>query len=177
MYQSKDPRQGQGKREWGAHKQGSQNLWPYMKAKGSAYIPEIAQCWVKEMEPPNPDVPLCPKNSPLSPGQAWESLEEAEYRRELALRNELIRQEKLEQLARRFDRKAAMRETWLSENQRLVAQVMGDTLGDGRRGAAFQRPQQSTGLEPKLASPQALHPCFPRLGGSRFTSEEKLFRI
>lgn len=55
--------------------------------------------------------------------QAWESLEEAEYQRELALRSELIRQEKLEQLARRFDRKAAMRETWLNENQRLVTQV------------------------------------------------------
>ncbi|XP_032261196.1 spectrin beta chain, erythrocytic [Phoca vitulina] len=54
--------------------------------------------------------------------RAWESLEEAEYQRELALRNELIRQEKLEQVARRFDRKAAMRETWLNENQRLVAQ-------------------------------------------------------
>lgn len=39
------------------------------------------------------------------------------------MRTELIRQEKLEQLARRFDRKAAMRETWLSENQRLVSQV------------------------------------------------------
>lgn len=59
--------------------------------------------------------------------QAWESLEEAEYQRELALRGELIRQEKLEQLARRFDRKAAMRETWLNENQRLVAQVVGCT--------------------------------------------------
>lgn len=55
--------------------------------------------------------------------QAWERLEKAEHERELALRNELIRQEKLEQLARRFDRKAAMRETWLSENQRLVSQV------------------------------------------------------
>lgn len=55
--------------------------------------------------------------------QAWERLEKAEHERELALRTELIRQEKLEQLARRFDRKAAMRETWLSENQRLVAQV------------------------------------------------------
>lgn len=84
---------------------------------------------MKETEPPNPGVPLCPKNSPLSPTQAWESLEEAEYQRELALRNELIRQEKLEQVARRFDRKAAMRETWLNENQRLVAQVVGDTLG------------------------------------------------
>lgn len=56
--------------------------------------------------------------------QAWEKLEKAEHERELVLRNELIRQEKLEQLARRFDRKAAMRETWLNENQRLVAQVM-----------------------------------------------------
>ncbi|KAJ7344120.1 hypothetical protein JRQ81_000070 [Phrynocephalus forsythii] len=54
--------------------------------------------------------------------RAWEKLEKAEHERELALRNELIRQEKLEQLARRFDRKAAMRETWLSENQRLIEQ-------------------------------------------------------
>lgn len=95
----------------------------------------------------------CPKKSPLSLTQAWESLEEAEYQRELALRNELIRQEKLEQLARRFDRKAAMRETWLSENQRLVAQVMGDTLGDGRRREALQSTQQSAGLETELPSP------------------------
>ena len=56
--------------------------------------------------------------------QAWERLEKAEHERELALRNELIRQEKLEMLAARFDRKAAMRETWLSENQRLVSQVL-----------------------------------------------------
>ncbi|ESN99908.1 hypothetical protein HELRODRAFT_101195 [Helobdella robusta] len=54
--------------------------------------------------------------------RAWELLEKAEHGRELALREELIRQEKLEQLAARFDRKAGMRETWLSENQRLVAQ-------------------------------------------------------
>uniref|UniRef100_A0A8C3AR30 Spectrin beta chain n=1 Tax=Cyclopterus lumpus TaxID=8103 RepID=A0A8C3AR30_CYCLU len=54
--------------------------------------------------------------------KAWERLEKAEHERELALRNELIRQEKLEMLAARFDRKAAMRETWLSENQRLVSQ-------------------------------------------------------
>lgn len=87
---------------------------------------------------------LCPKNPALSPLQAWESLEEAEYRRELALRNELIRQEKLEQLARRFDRKAAMRETWLNENQRLVAQVTED---------ARPEPPQSAGLDPKLAPP------------------------
>ncbi|KRX67874.1 Spectrin beta chain [Trichinella sp. T9] len=54
--------------------------------------------------------------------KAWENLEKAEHERELALKEELIRQEKLEQLAARFDRKAGMRETWLAENQRLVSQ-------------------------------------------------------
>ncbi|XP_052385972.1 spectrin beta chain, erythrocytic isoform X2 [Carassius gibelio] len=54
--------------------------------------------------------------------KAWERLEKAEHDRERVLRDELIRQEKLEQMARRFDRKAAMRETWLLENQRLVSQ-------------------------------------------------------
>ncbi|XP_033367512.1 spectrin beta chain, non-erythrocytic 4, partial [Parus major] len=54
--------------------------------------------------------------------KAWTCLEKAEHEREVALRNELIRQEKLELLAQRFDHKAIMRETWLNENQRLVSQ-------------------------------------------------------
>lgn len=54
--------------------------------------------------------------------RAWQELERAEHARELALRDELIRQEKLEQLASRFDRKAGLREGWLSDNQQLLAQ-------------------------------------------------------
>ncbi|XP_074786839.1 spectrin beta chain, non-erythrocytic 4 isoform X1 [Athene noctua] len=54
--------------------------------------------------------------------KAWTCLEKAEHEREAALRNELIRQEKLELLAQRFDHKVVMRETWLNENQRLVSQ-------------------------------------------------------
>ncbi|XP_027487438.1 spectrin beta chain, non-erythrocytic 4, partial [Corapipo altera] len=54
--------------------------------------------------------------------KAWTCLEKVEHEREVALRNELIRQEKLELLAQRFDHKAVMRETWLNENQRLVSQ-------------------------------------------------------
>lgn len=89
------------------------------------------------MTPPRPHFlspgPSAPILSPTS--QAWERLEKAEHERELALRTELIRQEKLEQLAARFDRKAAMRETWLSENQRLVSQVeRGGALGLCRLG-------------------------------------------
>ncbi|KAG9510173.1 Spectrin beta chain, partial [Fragariocoptes setiger] len=73
---------------------------------------------------------------PYTPGEgkmvsdinrAWERLEKAEHERELALREEVIRQEKLEQLASRFDKKAGMREFWLSENQRLVYD---DAFGD-----------------------------------------------
>ncbi|PKK16875.1 spectrin beta chain, non-erythrocytic 4, partial [Columba livia] len=60
--------------------------------------------------------------------KAWSRLEKAEHEREAALRNELIRQEKLELLAQRFDHKVAMRETWLNENQRLVSQVGGYDL-------------------------------------------------
>lgn len=77
--------------------------------------------------------------------QAWERLEKAEHERELALRTELIRQEKLEQLAARFDRKAAMRETWLSENQRLVAQVSGVRKGAGGQVREGGQPHQQEG--------------------------------
>ncbi|XP_068854172.1 spectrin beta chain, non-erythrocytic 2-like [Aphelocoma coerulescens] len=62
--------------------------------------------------------------------RAWERLEKAEHGRELALRSELLRQQHLEQLAARFHRKAALRESWLGDNQRLVAQDnFGGSLG------------------------------------------------
>lgn len=72
----------------------------------------------------NNQKPYTPKEGKMIAdiNKAWERLEKSEHERELALREELIRQEKLEQLAARFNRKASMRETWLSENQRLVSQ-------------------------------------------------------
>lgn len=78
----------------------------------------------------NNQKPYTPKEGKMISdiNKAWERLEKAEHERELALREELIRQEKLEQLAARFNRKASMRETWLSENQRLVSQVCCATL-------------------------------------------------
>ncbi|XP_075048594.1 spectrin beta chain, erythrocytic-like [Mixophyes fleayi] len=54
--------------------------------------------------------------------RAWGRLEKAEHEHETGLRNELIRQEKLEQLAKRFDHKAAKREEWVAENQYLISQ-------------------------------------------------------
>lgn len=55
-------------------------------------------------------------------------MEKAEHERGVALRKELIRQEKLELLAQRFDHKTTMRQAWLNENQRLVSQVGGTNV-------------------------------------------------
>lgn len=51
----------------------------------------------------------------------WQKMEREEHAREVALREELIRQQQLEELASRFDRKAKMREGWLSENCKLLS--------------------------------------------------------
>ena len=48
--------------------------------------------------------------------KAWDALEKAEHRREVALRNELLRLERLEQLAYKFERKV----TFLSTPSRAL---------------------------------------------------------
>lgn len=66
--------------------------------------------------------PYLPKEGKLISdiNRAWTELEKAEHERELALREELVRQENLEQLAAKFNKKAAMREKWLNDSQKLV---------------------------------------------------------
>ena len=54
--------------------------------------------------------------------RAWEALERAEHQRELALREELIRQTHLEQLALRFEKKSLLREGYLKD----MIQVLSD---------------------------------------------------
>ncbi|XP_061172689.1 spectrin beta chain, non-erythrocytic 5-like [Saccostrea echinata] len=51
---------------------------------------------------------------------AWIRLEKAEHEREVALRDEMIRQERLEQLAERFQRKAEIRESWLNDMSMIL---------------------------------------------------------
>jgi len=66
--------------------------------------------------------PYLPKEGKLISdiNRAWAQLEKAEHERELALREELVRQENLEQLATKFNKKATMREKWLNDSQKLV---------------------------------------------------------
>ncbi|CAL8079143.1 unnamed protein product [Calicophoron daubneyi] len=64
-----------------------------------------------------------PSNLQLSQvNRAWESLEKAEHARELALRDELARQERLLHLFNRFERKVKLRKSWLAENKLLLDQ-------------------------------------------------------
>lgn len=61
--------------------------------------------------------------------KAWQLLEYAEHHREVALREELLRQEKLEQLNYKFEKKSVLREGYLKE--------MIQVLSDPRYGANF----------------------------------------
>ncbi|XP_039230900.1 spectrin beta chain, non-erythrocytic 5 isoform X4 [Drosophila yakuba] len=54
--------------------------------------------------------------------KAWQILEYAEHHREVALRDELLRQEKLEQLNYKFEKKSVLREGYLKE----MIQVLSD---------------------------------------------------
>jgi len=51
---------------------------------------------------------------------AWQELEKGEHLREIRLRKELARQERLSQLAERFKKKAALRDSWLDEMLNVV---------------------------------------------------------
>ncbi|RDD43106.1 Spectrin beta chain, non-erythrocytic 1 [Trichoplax sp. H2] len=59
--------------------------------------------------------------------KAWGKLEKAEHERELALRQEILRLERLEQLAAQFDRKARLRTQWLTDNRGILG---GEDFGD-----------------------------------------------
>merc|ERR1719470_81878 len=63
--------------------------------------------------------------------QAWVQLEKQEYLAEVALKEELLRQEKLEQLAYKFERKSVLREGYLNE---MIA-----VLSDPRYGSNLQQ--------------------------------------
>ena len=53
---------------------------------------------------------------------AWLRLEQAEHMRDLELKKELNRQEQLEQMYAKFDKKAKLREDWLCEMTKILSQ-------------------------------------------------------
>lgn len=53
--------------------------------------------------------------------RSWEKLERAEHNREVALRSELLRQERLEQLNYKFEKKCILREGYLKEMMQVLS--------------------------------------------------------
>ncbi|UJR25857.1 hypothetical protein I4U23_007207 [Adineta vaga] len=84
---------------------------------------EVLLFTLQSKERANQQVPYQPREGKMISdiNRAWENLERAEHERELALREEVLRQERLEQLATKFNRKAGLREKWLTDSEKLVA--------------------------------------------------------
>ncbi|CAF3118800.1 unnamed protein product [Rotaria socialis] len=84
---------------------------------------EVLLFTLQSKERANQQIPFQPREGKMisDVNRAWENLERAEHDRELALREEILRQERLEQLATKFNRKAGLREKWLTDSEKLVA--------------------------------------------------------
>ena len=84
---------------------------------------EVLLFTLQSKERANQQVPYQPHDGKMisNVNRAWQGLERAEHERELALREEILRQERLEQLATKFNRKAGLREKWLTDSEKLVA--------------------------------------------------------
>ncbi|KAI6645821.1 hypothetical protein LOD99_13081 [Oopsacas minuta] len=70
--------------------------------------------------------------------KAWDRLETAEHERGTSLRAELIRQEKLQQLAERFHRKAGLRLSWLGEMHQVVRELDVSIQGEATSRASVE---------------------------------------
>ncbi|XP_044521048.1 spectrin beta chain, non-erythrocytic 5 [Gracilinanus agilis] len=78
----------------------------------------------------------------LGPGELarrWAALEKAEACREKALQQQLLRLERLETLARRFLRKAALRESFLVDTEQVLKQLGAPVPSSALLGAAVQK--------------------------------------
>ncbi|CAF0846792.1 unnamed protein product [Rotaria sordida] len=84
---------------------------------------EVLLFTLQSKERANQQIPYQPREGKMISdiNRSWENLERAEHERELALREEILRQERLEQLATKFNRKAGLREKWLTDSEKLVA--------------------------------------------------------
>ncbi|KAK4472699.1 hypothetical protein MN116_003927 [Schistosoma mekongi] len=63
----------------------------------------------------------------LQLNRAWNALEKAEHTREVALREELYKQNRLLHLFSRFEKKASLRRAWINDNLKLVEVCDDDT--------------------------------------------------
>lgn len=76
---------------------------------------------------------------PAELAQRWAELERAETSRSQALQHRLLQLERLDTLARHFQRKAALRESFLNEAEQMLAQARDSLINPTTGEAATQR--------------------------------------
>uniref|UniRef100_A0A452DXD2 Spectrin beta, non-erythrocytic 5 n=1 Tax=Capra hircus TaxID=9925 RepID=A0A452DXD2_CAPHI len=76
---------------------------------------------------------------PAELSRCWTSLERAEASRSRALQQKLLQLERLETLARRFQRKAALRESFLTDTEQVLARAAAPPASPAMVEAAAQR--------------------------------------
>ncbi|XP_006831957.1 PREDICTED: spectrin beta chain, non-erythrocytic 5 [Chrysochloris asiatica] len=81
----------------------------------------------------------CEELSPAELSQRWAGLERAEAARSQALQQQLLHLERLETLARRFQRKVALRESFLVDTEHILSQVGVPLASPAMVEAAAQR--------------------------------------
>jgi spectrin beta len=100
--------------------------------------------------------------------KAWVKLEAAEHGREVALRKELQRQERLEQLAEKFNRKAGLRESWLNDMLQVLDELEGGKDKHGVDIALKRHEAIRTDVEARGDRIEALQALSNELAGENY---------
>nr|XP_057947283.1 spectrin beta chain, non-erythrocytic 5-like isoform X2 [Doryrhamphus excisus] len=110
--------------------------------------------------------------------RAWSLLEKAEHEREQALQEALLRLENLEQLAQKFERKAALREGYLEDTLRLIRRQDFRGLSTLEEAQAARRRLEALATDAQAREPRfsALRNMADTIRRENYHSKERIIR-
>ncbi|XP_061843662.1 spectrin beta chain, non-erythrocytic 5 [Nerophis lumbriciformis] len=110
--------------------------------------------------------------------RAWSLLEKAEHEREQALQEALRRLENLEQLAQKFERKAALREGYLEDTLRLIRRQDFRGLSTLEEAQAARRRLEALATDAQAREPRfsALKDMADTIRREKYHSKERIVR-
>ncbi|XP_054653046.1 spectrin beta chain, non-erythrocytic 1 isoform X2 [Dunckerocampus dactyliophorus] len=110
--------------------------------------------------------------------RAWSLLEKAEYEREQALQKALLHLENLEQLAQKFERKAALREGYLEDTLRLIRRQDFRGLSTLEEAQAARRRLEALATDAQAREPRfsALRDMADTIRKEKYHSKDRIVR-
>ena len=106
----------------------------------------------------------------------WKKLEKAEHDREIALRDELMRQEMLERLRQKFQRKAALRESWLADMTTILSDQNFGNRSDQVEAALKKQEAISADIEARESRFTMLHKLAADLIQENYHAKDVIFK-